>query len=378
MGARRTLLLTPRGAVAALLTGALAAGAWAGGILEFAVVGGALAAGLLGAVTLVLVRSAGFRRAAPALLLPPGEVVAGSAVSVGVVVRGVAGWVGDLCVDDPSSRWGFDETVGHGPARRGLARRGLARRWLARLPARSLAPLGHHGDRSSWSAMFAFPTVARGPVRLPPLGLWCTDPLRLVVRQVGRTPAVHRLVVPRPATVTFPGHLGSTGGGDAHDLEGLRPYVPGDRLTHVHWPTLARGGVPLVRHFVTEGADRLRLLLDLGDPAAEEQVVEVAAGLGVAAARQGAGVDVWTTGGEHWSVPPGPGAPSALLRALATAGRGSSRGVAGRTRPPAGAVAITTPARCDRLARSAGTVRTVLVGTPSSPAATSPAAGGAP
>ena len=47
------------------------------------------------------------------------------------------------------------------------------------------------------------------------------------------------------------------------ELSGLRPYAPGDRLTRLHWPSLARSGELVVREFVEPQAGSLSLLVDL-------------------------------------------------------------------------------------------------------------------
>lgn len=352
-------MLTPRGLLLAVLAAGLGAGAWAGGVLEFAAAGAAIAASILGAGALVLVRSAGRREMRPELLLPSGDVVASTAVSLGVVVRNVPGTLGgDVCVEDPTNRWDVRRSAA---APVPLRRRPLA--FLLAPSVGSLEPLGRGQDGSTWSVSFHFPSAVRGLVRLPPLGVWCTDPLRLVAARMGTTPSVHRVVVPRPLTVSFPrtSHEPVHPEG-ADDFGDLRPYVPGDRLTHLHWPSLAAGREPLVRHFAGDGAPHLRLLLDLDDPAARERVVGAAAGLGIEAARQGAVVEIWTTAGEHWSVPPGPGAPSNVLRALATAGPDDAPApTGGRQRPSAGVVAVTTPAGRDRLSRTTPLGGVVLV-----------------
>jgi uncharacterized protein (DUF58 family) len=54
----------------------------------------------------------------------------------------------------------------------------------------------------------------------------------------------------------------SSGGGGLGDLEGIRPYVVGDRLSLLHWPARARYGIWFVRHFGTEGAAAVHLVLD--------------------------------------------------------------------------------------------------------------------
>jgi uncharacterized protein (DUF58 family) len=58
----------------------------------------------------------------------------------------------------------------------------------------------------------------------------------------------HLLVLPVPQceTIVRRSRLGLT---DDPELQGLRSYVPGAPLAHIHWPALARGGELQVRHF---------------------------------------------------------------------------------------------------------------------------------
>jgi hypothetical protein len=91
----------------------------------------------------------------------------------------------------------------------------------------------------------------------------------------------------RPAhsmTAAFPHHLrGST------DFRTLRPYVSGDELRHVHWPSSARVNTLMVRQFSDPPLPELTVLLDdraevlTGD--GFEEAVEVAASVVDAASR---------------------------------------------------------------------------------------------
>jgi uncharacterized protein (DUF58 family) len=57
-----------------------------------------------------------------------------------------------------------------------------------------------------------------------------------------------------------PNASGSAGG--LGELEGIRPYVPGDRLSLLHWPSKARYGTWFVRQFGGEGSASLPLVID--------------------------------------------------------------------------------------------------------------------
>jgi uncharacterized protein (DUF58 family) len=54
----------------------------------------------------------------------------------------------------------------------------------------------------------------------------------------------------------------SSGGSGLGDLEGIRPYVSGDRLSLLHWPAKARYGTWFVRHFGIEGTTAMPIVLD--------------------------------------------------------------------------------------------------------------------
>lgn len=170
------------------------------------------------------------------------------------------------------------------------------------------------------------PSSSRGLWSLAPVTLWCTDPLRLVAWRVARTDPVHVVVVPRPAPPggppgsdpgSRPDHhaaapASASGGGD--EFAGLRPYVPGDRLTRLHWPALARTDELMSRSFVE--VHRLQIVVDTR-PWEIESSVSHAAGIGIAALEAGTPVELRTSGGDELVVSPGPMGRSALLRALA-------------------------------------------------------------
>ncbi|MDE3087209.1 MAG: DUF58 domain-containing protein [Acidobacteriota bacterium] len=170
------------------------------------------------------------------------------------------------------------------------------------------------------------PSSSRGLWSLAPVTLWCTDPLRLVAWRVARTDAVHVVVVPRPTPPggppgsdpgSRPDHhaaapASASGGGD--EFAGLRPYVPGDRLTRLHWPALARTDELMSRSFVE--VHRLQIVVDTR-PWEIESSVSHAAGTGIAALEAGTPVELRTSGGDEIVVSPGPMGRSALLRALA-------------------------------------------------------------
>jgi uncharacterized protein (DUF58 family) len=202
-------------------------------------------------------------------------------------------------------------------------------------PAQSVS-LPAVGDGGSVSLRFPIPTQQRGIFGLPGVSLWCCDSLALFVGSVAGGPGATVTVVPVPTDAGIPTDLlrgvmvadeaplatprQHRSRQDLGDFAGLRPYVPGDRLRLLYWPSLARTGDLMVRDFEDTGSRRVYLLADvrphLGHRGAEA-VLAAAAGAGVQALRTGALVEFASTGGHRFAVGPGPHAEVALLRELA-------------------------------------------------------------
>jgi len=184
------------------------------------------------------------------------------------------------------------------------------------------------------------PTQARGLLTLEPFGLWCEDPFRLFATEVSSTPAAHVLVCPTPV-LSNAGVRTSSGGQGArppdaseyaepdgmqggYEFRSLRPYVPGDRMTRLHWPAFARSGELAVRDFVEPVSGCVSLLVDLRPSAHGDGSIEVvisrAAGLGVTALRGGELVELCTSAGDRVEILPGAQSQQNLLRALAVLG----------------------------------------------------------
>lgn len=277
----------------------------------------------------------------------PGEVLVGDAVHLPAVVHSSTGWVNGMALDTAST-WHVSFPGlpgGRGPRRpeRSGRRRGGGRAAFSAIASRVLAPptlvrLPDLGYGGRWEWAVTVPTTRRGMWTLDPLRLWCTDPLGLVARRVTSSPPAHVAVCPDPSAESVPdsvpnpvdvrrgaidtGVAGLQEGGD--ELQGLRPYVPGDRLSRLHWPALSRSGDLLVRHFADSLAVRLELLVDVRQAHLERSVM-VAAALGVAATEAGEEVVVRTTAGESLSVPAGSSARRMLLQALAVIGPATRR-----------------------------------------------------
>lgn len=126
------------------------------------------------------------------------------------------------------------------------------------------------------SCLFDVPTLRRGVFTLPPQRSWVHDPFGLVGAPGPMTPALTAVVHPVPHRVDHSAAAGSSsvtgststwavdsGPGDGlGELEGLRPYVPGDRLSLLHWPAKVRYGAWFVRQFDAEGTATVSVALD--------------------------------------------------------------------------------------------------------------------
>jgi hypothetical protein len=184
---------------------------------------------------------------------------------------------------------------------------------------------------------FEIPTDGRGVLTLPSLKLWCIDPFELFAYEMVVTAETSILVVPcavspeaavkgvlQPAgrIEWSPPVSGEATGGQGFDLSGLRPYVPGDRLRLLHWPTLARTGDLFVRDFEGSGTDAVMVIMDdragVVDRAGFESIVSATAGIGLEAARLGLGLELRTPGGVSLDIQAGSSLSKSILRVLAT------------------------------------------------------------
>jgi len=251
--------------------------------------------------------------------------------------------------DAPGPGWLDAAESRPGRRQRARDRRALSRAW--RLPG-----LGPDADAT---VSVRVPTSTRGLLTLADVAVWCEDPFRLVSRRVTLAPPAHVIVYPMPEEVTDDGratgaHPGnrspSPWRGPAHarsgdELSGLRPYAPGDRLTRLHWPSLARTGELVVREFLEPQAGSLSLLVDLRPSAHSAQSVEETiarvAGLGARALGQGLTVELCTSMGDRVVIPPNAAGRQTLLRSLALVGPASAPPAVVRRwgdRPTGGAV----------------------------------------
>lgn len=202
-------------------------------------------------------RIAAFTWAAPAL------VAAGAAASVVVTT---AGGRATVRVDRARGRW--RNVAGTAAGDGGAPGPGR----LAPTPGAldALSPSGRWGLQ----AVAPVPTGTRGILFLPGRRLWVHDPFGLVGVVVATVPPVTVVVHPAPAPVavgmppvaaagvaTRPA-AAQAGGGGGGELDGVRPYVPGDPLHLVHWPSLARPGPPLAKDFGADAGEQRCVLVD--------------------------------------------------------------------------------------------------------------------
>jgi uncharacterized protein (DUF58 family) len=290
------------------------------------------------------------------MTVPVPEVSAGTPTFVDMTVTNTARRrIPPLAVEDPGEHW----TVSH-PGLRDLRRtdttraghdggiRGRAGRAATRRVLRRVVRLADLGPDAGVTLRVPVPTARRGLLALGHIGLWCEDPFRLFARRVAVAPPAHVTVYPVPEMsvghhprderVDHPNSAYRTVGslqrgsgavpasatlaGD--ELSGLRRYIPGDRLTRLHWQALARTGELMVREFVEAEPDTVVLLVDLRPSAHSgdsiERTVASAAGLGVLALQRGQCVELCTSTGDRVSVTPNVAGHHTLLRALAMLG----------------------------------------------------------
>lgn len=314
---------------------ALAVAGTAYGVEEFVLVALAAAGALGTGLVVALVSASRARRVLRVeVLRPAAEVRVGDDVSATLVLSDIGTLpLPALWIEGSRTSWivslpGFASLGGRFQEEAAGARHRRARGVPPtddRVPVPPIEPAGRV------AVALPVPTDRRGLWSMAPRRIWCADPLGLVAREVTRSPALHVVVCPVPShavsssvpvglggrdpTIEAHGHTRrSQGGGD--ELAGLRAYAPGDRLSRLHWPALARTGDLVVREFVEPEARRVQVTVD-DRPLIVDGAVSSAARLGIEALDSGAVVDLVTASGHRLRVPPGPSARRALLQALA-------------------------------------------------------------
>jgi uncharacterized protein (DUF58 family) len=149
-------------------------------------------------------------------------------------------------------------------------------------------------------AAYRLPTDQRGVFDLGPLEVGVSDPFGLIAASVEAAPRTRLTVYPRIDQVAPPPSSHGddplagadhprafTGGGE--DFYALRPYVRGDDLRRVHWPSTAKTDDLMIRQDEMPWQSRSTLLLDnrvsVCPPPALEVIVSAAASIAVVSAR---------------------------------------------------------------------------------------------
>jgi uncharacterized protein (DUF58 family) len=186
--------------------------------------------------------------------------------------------------------------------------------------------------RSAAVASYRLPTDRRGILTVGPLEVMVNDPFGLARTSLRAAAPVEVTVYPRvedvrpvPYTATSdplsgarqPHSLGRTG----DDFYALRPYVVGDDMRRVHWPSTARHDEMLVRQQEQPWQGRTTILLDVRraahDVATFEAAVSAAASIAVANSMRRDMLRMMTTAGSDTGFGLGHSHLQALLEHLA-------------------------------------------------------------
>jgi uncharacterized protein (DUF58 family) len=182
----------------------------------------------------------------------------------------------------------------------------------------------------------------RGVFTLGPTTLRTGDPFGLFTVSLHYPDSIPLTVtppiVPLPAIEVAPGGRAGEGRTRLNTFErtvssnGVRPYLPGDSVNWIHWPTSARHNALFVRQFDSMPAGDWWIFLDLdeqvqagqGSASTQEHSIILAASLADRGLRLGRSVGLVTYGQElAWLAPQsGDGQRQEILRALALANPG--------------------------------------------------------
>ena len=129
--------------------------------------------------------------------------------------------------------------------------------------------------------------VRRGTLRFDSVAVACPDPFGLLRTFVCVPHPQSLLILPKRYFIpplALPGQLKYQQGGvalaasvgESEEFVSLRDYRPGDALRHIHWPSWAKTGKPIVKEFQDEFFTRHALILDTFLPVAASEVFEEA------------------------------------------------------------------------------------------------------
>ena len=193
-----------------------------------------------------------------------------------------------------------------------------------------LVPPLHGGEATV--AAYRLPTARRGLLRVGPLDVVVADPFGLVRLSMPAAPLTELVVYPhvdevRPLPYTTghdpqagarrPNSLGRTG----EDFYALRPYVVGDDLRKVHWPSSARHGDLMVRQNELPWQGRTTVVVDIRRAAVPPEALDVAVSAAASVINAAAGrrdlVRLLTTDGTDSDFGPGSDHVEAIMEHLA-------------------------------------------------------------
>jgi uncharacterized protein (DUF58 family) len=187
-------------------------------------------------------------------------------------------------------------------------------------------------------AAYRLPTEQRGVYELGPLSVRLSDPFGLAAVSSVAAPVTGLTVYPKIDTIaplpTATGDdplagedhpQGLAGAGD--DFYALRPYVRGDDLRRVHWPSTARTDELMIRQDEMPWQGRATIVIDLRSstttPEAIELLLSAAASLVTAGWRRSSLLRLVTTSGYDSGFAEGHAHVEAILEQLARAGAGA-------------------------------------------------------
>jgi uncharacterized protein (DUF58 family) len=194
-------------------------------------------------------------------------------------------------------------------------------------------------------AAYRLPTDRRGIIEIGPLEVIVGDPFGLAASSTEAAPRAELTVYPRiddivavPHTSGDDPHAGadhpSALGRSGEDFYALRPYVVGDDLRRVHWPSTARRDELTVRQDELPWQGRVTVLLDVRrsahTPASLELAVSAAASIITACWKRRDLVRLTTTDNADFGFAAGTAHAEAIMEFLATvpaSAAGTLRGV---------------------------------------------------
>jgi len=195
-----------------------------------------------------------------------------------------------------------------------------------------MAPLPPGGEER---AHYRIPTDHRGVVDVGPLEARRFDPLALSTRSAVVAAESELVVYPvvedllpmphAPGDDRRGGVRRATAvGASGEDFYALRPWVVGDDLRQVHWPSTARRDELMVRQHDVPWQGRATVVLDVRarhhDAGSLEQAVSAAASIAVASGQGGSLLRLITTDGGDTGFGTGPAHLESLLEQLARIG----------------------------------------------------------